>query len=96
LKPLREEGYFKSLEIVGDGAKKQIVVGLKYTADSKSLITGLERVSRPGCRIYKGHDDIQPLMNGLGLYLISTPQGVLTDAKARQMKIGGEVLCKVW
>ncbi|MDO8643526.1 MAG: 30S ribosomal protein S8 [bacterium] len=96
LKRLLEAGYFRSVETVTDQKKKQLVVIFKYTADKKSLVTGIERVSRPGSRIYKGHSDIQPLMNGLGLYLISTPQGILTDSEARQKKLGGEILCRVW
>jgi small subunit ribosomal protein S8 len=91
---LKDEGYIDSFAIVGEPAKPQLQVSLKYYA-GKPVIEHIERVSRPGLRIYKGRHDIPNVMNGLGVAIVTTPQGVMTDRKARQAGIGGEVLCYV-
>ena len=91
---LKDEGYVEDFAIVGEPAKPQLEVSLKYYA-GRPVIERIERVSRPGLRIYKGRHDIPSVMNGLGVAIVTTPQGVMTDRKARQAGIGGEVLCYV-
>jgi small subunit ribosomal protein S8 len=91
---LKDEGYIESFAITGDKAKPQLEIALKYYA-GKPVIEHIERVSRPGLRIYKGRHDIPNVMNGLGVAIVTTPKGVMTDRKARQAGIGGEVLCYV-
>jgi small subunit ribosomal protein S8 len=91
---LKEEGYIESFAVVGEAAKPQLEIGLKYYA-GRAVIEHIERVSRPGLRIYKGRHDIPSVMNGLGVAIVTTPKGVMTDRKARQAGIGGEVLCYV-
>jgi small subunit ribosomal protein S8 len=91
---LKDEGYIDSFAIVGEPTKPQLQVTLKYYA-GRPVIEHIERVSRPGLRIYKGRHDIPNVMNGLGVAIVTTPKGVMTDRKARQSGIGGEVLCYV-
>ncbi|CAM5790533.1 30S ribosomal protein S8 [Rhizobacter sp. Root404] len=91
---LKAEGYIDGFAIEGDAAKPQLKIGLKYYA-GKPVIEHIERVSRPGLRVYKGRHDIPNVMNGLGVAIVTTPKGVMTDRKARQAGIGGEVLCYV-
>jgi small subunit ribosomal protein S8 len=91
---LKDEGYVENFAVVGEPAKPQLEVTLKYYA-GKPVIEHIERVSRPGLRIYKGRHDIPNVMNGLGVAIVTTPKGVMTDRKARQAGIGGEVLCYV-
>jgi small subunit ribosomal protein S8 len=91
---LKAEGYIDGFVIEGDAAKPQLKIGLKYYA-GKPVIEHIERVSRPGLRVYKGRHDIPNVMNGLGVAIVTTPKGVMTDRKARQAGIGGEVLCYV-
>ena len=93
-KVLKEEGYIEGFAIRGEGVKPELEIALKYYA-GKPVIEKIERVSRPGLRIYKGRHDIPTVMNGLGVAIVTTPQGVMTDRKARQVGIGGEVLCYV-
>jgi small subunit ribosomal protein S8 len=93
---LVEEGYVKSAEIVGEGINTDILVTLKYGAKYEKVITNLERISKPGLRIYCGADEIPKVLNGLGIAIISTSKGVMTDRKARQNNVGGEVLAFVW
>ena len=93
-KVLKDEGYIEDFAIRGEGAKPELEIALKYYA-GKPVIEKIERVSRPGLRIYKGRHDIPNVMNGLGVAIVTTPQGVMTDRKARQVGIGGEVLCYV-
>jgi small subunit ribosomal protein S8 len=97
---LRDEGYIEGFQ-VGDSAKtrndaghRELRIGLKYYA-GRPVIERLERVSRPGLRIYRGRDALPQVMNGLGVAIVSTPQGVMTDRKARTQGVGGEVLCYV-
>jgi len=91
---LKDEGYIDGFKVKTEGAKAELEVALKYYA-GRPVIERIERVSRPGLRIYKGRHDIPQVMNGLGVAIVTTPQGVMTDRKARAAGIGGEVLCYV-
>ncbi|MEY4562288.1 MAG: hypothetical protein RLZZ618_1565 [Pseudomonadota bacterium] len=91
---LKDEGYIDSFAVKGEKTKPELEVALKYYA-GKPVIERIERVSRPGLRVYKGRHDIPNVMNGLGVAIVTTPKGVMTDRKARQAGIGGEVLCYV-
>jgi len=91
---LKDEGYIDDFKVVADGAKSTLEIGLKYYA-GRPVIEKIERVSRPGLRIYKGSKDIPQVMNGLGIAIVSTSRGVMTDRKARSSGVGGEVLCIV-
>ncbi|MGH8705740.1 MAG: 30S ribosomal protein S8 [Burkholderiales bacterium] len=91
---LKDEGYIEDYAVREDGVKKQLRIGLRYYA-GKPVIERLERVSKPGLRVYKGRDDLPRVMNGLGVAIVSTSQGVMTDRKARATGVGGEVLCIV-
>ena len=91
---LKDEGYIEGFAIVVDGAKSELELALKYYA-GKPVIERIERVSRPGLRVYKGRDAIPQVMNGLGVAIVTTPKGVMTDRKARQTGVGGEILCYV-
>ena len=93
-KVLKDEGYIENFAVRGDAARPELEIELKYYA-GRPVIERIERVSRPGLRIYKGRHDIPSVMNGLGVAIITTPKGVMTDRKARQAGIGGEVLCYV-
>jgi len=98
---LKEEGYLESFEVV-DGkteGSKILRVTLKYIGERRHrrpIISGLQRVSRPGCRVYTSRDDIPYVLSGIGISIISTPKGIMTGHKARKIGVGGEVLCKVW
>lgn len=91
---LKDEGYIDSFAVVGEAAKPELQIALKYYA-GQPVIERLERVSRPGLRVYKGRHEIPQVMNGLGVAIVTTPKGVMTDRKARAAGIGGEVLCYV-
>jgi small subunit ribosomal protein S8 len=91
---LKDEGYIDGFAVKSGGAKSELEVALKYYA-GRPVIERIERVSRPGLRIYKGRDAIPQVMNGLGVAIVTTPKGVMTDRKARQTGVGGEVLCYV-
>ena len=91
---LKDEGYIEGFQVRSDGGKSELEIGLKYYA-GRPVIERIERVSRPGLRIYKGRDAIPQVMNGLGVAIVTTPKGVMTDRKARQSGVGGEVLCYV-
>ncbi|MFJ3047399.1 30S ribosomal protein S8 [Herbaspirillum chlorophenolicum] len=91
---LKDEGYIEDFAVVAAEGKAELKIGLKYYA-GRPVIERLERVSRPGLRIYKGKDDIPNVMNGLGVAIVSTPRGVMTDRKARATGVGGEVICYV-
>ncbi|MCQ8895342.1 30S ribosomal protein S8 [Limnobacter humi] len=93
-KVLKDEGYIESFSVVGEAAKPVLSIELKYYA-GRPVIEKIERVSKPGLRIYKGKDDIPEVMNGLGVAIVSTSKGVMTDRKARASGIGGEVICLV-
>ena len=91
---LKDEGYIEDFAVTEAGGKSELKIGLKYYA-GRPVIERLERVSRPGLRVYKGKNDIPNVMNGLGVAIVSTPQGVMTDRKARATGVGGEVICYV-
>ena len=94
---LFNEGYIKKYEVVEDGNFKTIRVSLKYGQDkNEKIITGLKRISKPGLRIYAGKDELPKVLGGLGIAIISTNQGVITDKEARKLQVGGEVLAFVW
>ena len=94
---LLEEGYIKKLDVVEDGAFKNLHITLKYGADrNDKVITGLKRISKPGLRVYAGRDELPRVLGGLGIAIISTNQGVVTDKKARELQVGGEVLAFIW
>lgn len=91
---LKDEGYIEGFDVRTVEGKSELNVGLKYYA-GKPVIEKIERVSRPGLRIYRGREDIKPVMNGLGVAIVSTSKGVMTDRKARATGVGGEVICIV-
>ena len=91
---LRDEGYIKDVQVEEDGPKRMLVIALKYV-DGRGVIDRLERYSKPGRRRYYGHSDIPRVLNGLGIAIVSTSKGVMTDARARSEGHGGEVLCLV-
>ena len=93
-KVLKDEGYIDEFAVTEQGGKSTLTIGLKYYA-GRPVIERIERVSRPGLRVYKGSSAIPQVMNGLGVAIVTTPKGVMTDRKARGMGIGGEVLCIV-
>ena len=94
---LFNEGYIKKYEVVEDGNFKSIRVTLKYGKDkNEKIITGLKRISKPGLRVYAGKDELPRVLNGLGVAIISTNNGVITDKEARKLNVGGEVLAFVW
>ena len=93
---LLDEGYIKNFKVIDDNKQGIIRVTLKYTDTKAQVITGLRRVSKPGLRIYAGYEDMPAVMNGLGVAIVSTSKGVITDKQARQLKVGGEVLAFVW
>ncbi|WP_034443862.1 30S ribosomal protein S8 [Butyrivibrio sp. AE2032] len=94
---LLEEGYIKKLDVVEDGSFKNLHITLKYGADrNDKVITGLKRISKPGLRVYAGKDELPRVLGGLGIAIISTNQGVVTDKKARELQVGGEVLAFIW
>ena len=94
---LLEEGYIKKYDIVEEGSFKTIRITLKYAADkSERIISGIKRISKPGLRVYAGKEDLPRVLGGLGIAIISTNQGVVTDKKARELQVGGEVLAFVW
>ncbi len=93
---LLEEGYIKNFQIIDDGTQGVIRVTLKYNAGREKAISGLRRVSKPGLRVYAGADELPRVLKGLGIAIISTSKGIMTDKKARQAHVGGEVLAFVW
>ena len=95
-KILLDEGYIKSYEIIEDGKQGIIRIALKYLAGKQKVIRGLRRVSKPGLRIYSNCEDMPKVMNGLGIAIVSTSKGIMTDKEARKANVGGEVLAFVW
>ena len=94
---LLKEGYIKSFELVDNGNFKDICITLKYGKDkNEKIITGLKRISKPGLRVYANKEELPKVLNGLGIAIISTNQGVVTDKEARKLNVGGEVLAFVW
>jgi small subunit ribosomal protein S8 len=94
---LLEEGFIKKFDVIEDGTFKTIHITLKYGADKNDkIISGIKRISKPGLRVYAGKEDMPKVLGGLGIAIVSTNQGVITDKKARELGVGGEVLAFVW
>ena len=94
---LKEEGFIEDFEFLTENSKNSILISLKYAGKKRQpVITTLKRVSKPGIRIYTGAKNIPTVLGNLGIAIISTSQGLMTDTKARQLKIGGEILCYIW
>ena len=93
---LKEEGYIANYKVAEEGVKKVIKIYLKYGPNNSPVITKIERISRPGCRVYVGHGDIPRVQGGLGINILTTPRGVMTGRHAHKEGVGGEVLCRIW
>jgi small subunit ribosomal protein S8 len=93
---LLEEGYIQGYEVTNERPQPNIRIWLKYDEKRRSIVAGLERVSKPGRRVYKGKQDLPWVLSGLGIAIVSTPKGVMTGRQARRQGVGGEVLCYVW
>ncbi|MDA3971723.1 MAG: 30S ribosomal protein S8 [Desulfobulbaceae bacterium] len=93
---LKSEGYINGFDLIEDSKQGILKVDLKYTSDNTRVITGIKRVSKPGCRVYVQSSDIPKVMSGLGISILSTSKGVISDKEARKLGIGGELLCDVW
>ncbi|MBO4897014.1 MAG: 30S ribosomal protein S8 [Clostridia bacterium] len=93
---LTEEGYIKGYQIIDDGKQGIIKITLKYGANKEKVLSGLKRISKPGLRVYASRDELPRVLKGLGIAIISTSQGIMTDKKARAKNIGGEVLAFIW
>ncbi len=95
-KILKEEGYIKNFKVIDDSKQGVLNISLKYGEDGASVITGLKRVSKPGCRVYCTRDSVPKVLDGLGLVIVSTSKGVLSGRKCEEIGAGGEVLCSIW
>jgi small subunit ribosomal protein S8 len=93
---LKREGYIHDFAELDTKPQATLKIYLKYGRDGEDVIQDLQRESRPGCRVYRGAEDLGKVMNGLGIYVVSTPKGVLSDRECRKHRVGGEVLCRVW
>lgn len=93
---LLNEGYIKNYDVIEDDKQGVIRIDLKYGPNNERVITGLKRISKPGLRVYVSKDDVPKVLGGLGVAIISTSKGILTDQKAREENVGGEVICYVW
>ena len=94
---LLDEGYIKKFDVIEDGNFKTIHITLKYGADkNEKIISGIKRISKPGLRVYAGKENLPKVLGGLGIAILSTNQGIITDKKARQLQVGGEVLAFIW
>lgn len=95
-KVLKEEGYIKNYKLIKDKRQGILRLYLRYDVENVPVIGGLERISKPSCRVYVRHDKIPPVLNGYGTAILSTSKGIVTDREARKQKVGGELLCQVW
>jgi len=93
---LKEEGFIKNYEVIQDGTRQTLRIYLKYGSNKERVISGLKRISKPGLRVYAQKDEIPRVLGGLGIAILSTSKGIMTDKQARKLGIGGEVLCYVW
>jgi len=93
---LKEEGFIKNFKLIKDRKQGILRIYLKYENETESVIQGLKRISKPGCRIYTTQENVPMVLNGMGVAILSTNKGVLTDKVCREQKVGGEVLCHVW
>jgi small subunit ribosomal protein S8 len=95
-KLLKDEGYITNFKITPEGSRTILKIYLKYGPKGERVLSGLQRISRPGCRVYSSKKEIPSVLGGLGVSILSTPKGVLTGARARKEGVGGEILCSVW
>ena len=95
-KLMKEEGFIKSYKIIKDKKQGVLRVTLKYAPDNKPIVEGLKRISKPGRRVYVGKDEVPSVMGGMGIAVVTTPGGILTDKACRREGVGGEVLCYIW
>jgi small subunit ribosomal protein S8 len=93
---LKEEGYLSNFKATEENGRKLLRLYIKYGSNNDAAITNLARVSRPGCRVYVGHNEIPRVLGGLGISILTTPKGVMTGRQARKTGVGGEILCEVW
>ena len=96
LRVLKAEGFIQGYEPVTRDGLPALTVTLRYQTDGQPVITAMQRVSKPGCRVYVGHAELKPVRGGLGVSILSTSKGVMTDQESKRAKLGGEVLCRVW
>lgn len=96
VKVLHDEGYVGPFRIVEEDGRKKIQITLRYTGKKQVILSHLDRASKPGRRFYVGYKDLKPIRSGLGVAILSTPKGILTDRQARDEKVGGELLCRIW
>jgi small subunit ribosomal protein S8 len=93
---LKEEGFINNFKVIGEGPRRNIRVYLRYGQKGEQVITALERVSKPGCRVYVGSQTVPKVLGGLGINILSTSRGLMTDRRARRERVGGEILCRVY
>ncbi len=93
---LKDEGFIKNFKVSKDNKQGMIRIFLKYSDKNSSVISGLERLSKPGCRLYEKAADIKPVLSGLGVAIVSTSSGLMTDKEARRQNLGGEMICQIW
>jgi len=92
---LKDEGYIEEFDVIDDDKQGHIRIRLKYSMSGEKVIHAIDRQSKPGCRVYNGYKDLKPVLNGMGIHILSTPKGVISDRKARTEKVGGEVLARI-
>ena len=95
-KILKQEGYIRTFKVLEEGAQGVLRIYLKYSPDGEPVIHGIQRVSKPGLRVYRGVQELPKVRNGLGVAVVSTSRGVVTDEQARRLGVGGEILCEIW
>lgn len=93
---LKEEGFVRNFQLIEDSKQGILRIFLKYTQEEKNTIIGMERISRPSRRVYAKGKEVKPVLNGMGISIVSTSRGLMTDKKARKENVGGEILCQVW
>jgi small subunit ribosomal protein S8 len=93
---LKEEGYIEDYRVIEEKPQIKIEIVLKYDEKKRPVIAGIKRVSKPGRRIYRGYKELPKVLNGMGIAIISTSQGIMTDHEARKRRVGGEVICEIW
>lgn len=93
---LKQEGFIEGVAVIERKPRAVIKIRLKYLQDEQPVIRGLERISRPGRRVYAGYEELRPIQGGIGVAILSTPKGLMTDGQSRQQRLGGEILCRVW
>ncbi|HEU4391048.1 MAG TPA: 30S ribosomal protein S8 [Blastocatellia bacterium] len=96
VKILKEEGFVNNYKLVGDGARRMIRIYLRYGPKGEQIVTKIERISKPGCRVYVGSTSIPKVLGGIGINILSTSKGLMTDRQARRQRVGGELLCRIY